>query len=115
MSLSRYPSTATTSHPDILARIVSQYIETSREIVDRIRRAVAAKDAAELRASAHRLKSSSAQLGAVALAADCRELEMMGAGQELGRAGAVLTQFEQHYEAARTALQEELEKGTSSV
>lgn len=102
-------------HPDILARIVSQYIETSREIVDRIRRAVAEKDAAELRASAHRLKSSSAQLGAVALAADCRELEMMGAGQELGRAGAVLTQFEQHYEAARTALQEELGKGTSSV
>ncbi|NJN69624.1 MAG: PAS domain S-box protein [Nitrospira sp.] len=62
-------------HPDILARIVSQYVETSREMVERIRRAVVSKDAAELRASAHRLKSSSAQLGALDLAADCRELE----------------------------------------
>jgi CheY-like chemotaxis protein len=40
-------------HPDIVARIVSQYVETSREIVERIRRAVLSKDAAELRASAH--------------------------------------------------------------
>jgi len=97
-------------HPDILARIVSQYIETSREIVDQIRRAVAATDAAELRASAHRLKSSSAQLGAVALAADCRELEMMGASQQLDRAGEVLGQFEQRYEAACAALKEESAK-----
>ncbi len=97
-------------HPDIVARIVSQYVETSREMVERIRRAVLSKDAAELRASAHRLKSSSAQLGAAALAADCRELEMMGASQQLDRAGAVLGQFEQHYEAACAALQEELAK-----
>ncbi|MDH5740349.1 MAG: ATP-binding protein [Nitrospira sp.] len=102
-------------HPDILARIVSQYVETSREIVDQIRRAVASKDAAVLRASAHRLKSSSAQLGASALAADCRELEMMGASQEFDRAGEVLNQFNQHYEAACAALQEELTKGRAAA
>ncbi|MGE0471818.1 MAG: ATP-binding protein [Nitrospira sp.] len=97
-------------HPDIVARIVSQYVETSRETVDRIRRAVFSKDAAELRASAHRLKSSSAQLGALALAANCRELELMGASQQLDRAGEVLGQFEQRYETACAALQEELAK-----
>ncbi len=97
-------------HPDIVARIVSQYVETSREMVDRIRRAVLSKDAAELRASAHRLKSSSAQLGALALAANCRELEMMGASQQLDRAGEVLGQFDQRYKAACAALQEELAK-----
>jgi hypothetical protein len=35
---------------------------------------------------------------------------MMGASQELGRAGEVLNQFEQHYEAACAALQEALAK-----
>ncbi|MDH4082149.1 MAG: ATP-binding protein [Nitrospira sp.] len=102
-------------HPDIVARIVSQYVETSREMVERIRRAVLVKDAVELRAAAHRLKSSSAQLGASALAADCRELEMMGASQELERAGDVLSRFEQHYEAACAALHEELTKGRSAA
>ncbi len=102
-------------HPDIVARIVSQYVETSREIVERIRRAVLSKDAAELRAAAHRLKSSSAQLGALALAADCRELETLGASQQLDRAGEALNQFDQHYEAACAALQEELTKGRAAA
>jgi CheY-like chemotaxis protein/HPt (histidine-containing phosphotransfer) domain-containing protein len=97
-------------HPDILTRIVSQYLEMSPAMVDRIRRAVLSHDAAELRASAHRLKSSSAQLGASALAADCRELEMMGANQELTRGGDVLSRLEQHYAAACVALQGELDR-----
>ncbi|MBK9307687.1 MAG: response regulator [Nitrospira sp.] len=98
-------------HSDIFTRIVSQYVETSREMVARVRQGVLSKDAAELRAAAHRLKSSSAQLGAVALAADCRELELMGASGELNRAGEVLSRFELHYASACAALQEELEKG----
>ena len=98
-------------HPDIFTRIVSQYIETSQEMVARVRQAVLSKDAAELRAAAHRLKSSSAQLGAVALAGDCRELELMGASGELNRAEEVLSRFELHYESACEALQEELAKG----
>ncbi|GKS65395.1 hypothetical protein YTPLAS72_26990 [Nitrospira sp.] len=98
-------------HPDIFTRIVSQYIQTSQEMVARVRQAVLSKDATELRAAAHRLKSCSAQLGAVALAADCRELELMGACGELNRAGEVLSRFELHYESACGALQEELSKG----
>ncbi len=98
-------------HPDIFTRIVSQYVETSHEMVARVRQAVLSKDAAELRAAAHRLKSSSAQLGAVALAGDCRELELMGASGELNRAEEVLSRFELHYESSCAALQEELAKG----
>lgn len=97
-------------HSDILARILSEYIETSPVMVDRIRRAVLSKNADELRASAHCLKSSSAQLGASVLAADCRELELMGAGQDLGRAHEILSELEQHYTAACTAFRQELKK-----
>ncbi len=96
--------------PDIFARVVSQYIETSQEMVDKIRCAVLSKDAAELHAVAHRLKSSSAQLGACILAAVCRELEMMGASQELGRADETLSKLERNYAAACAALQGELIK-----
>lgn len=96
--------------PDIVARVLTQYVDTSVEIVGWIRRAVLSRDAAQLRAAAHRLKSSSAQLGAAALASDCRELEMMGARQELERADETLRKLERHYAAAYAAFQDEINK-----
>jgi PAS domain S-box-containing protein len=101
--------------PDIVARVLTQYVDTSTEIVDRIRRAVLSKDAAELRAAAHRLKSSSAQLGATALASDCRELEMMGARQELERADETFKKLERHYADACAAFQDEISKGRAAA
>ena len=101
--------------PDIVARVLTQYVDTSTEIVDRIRRAVLSTDAAELRAAAHRLKSSSAQLGATALASDCRELEMMGARGELERADETLKKLERHYADACAAFQDEISKGRAAA
>ena len=97
--------------PDILSRVLSSYIETSRGIMDTIRRAVQTRNAIELHAAAHRLKSSSAQLGASALAADCRELELMGASQVLDRADEILIRLEAHYAEACAAFRDELTKG----
>ena len=97
--------------PNIVTRVLAQYVDTSTEIVDRIRRAVLSKDAVELRAAAHRLKSSSAQLGATALASDCRELEMMGGRGELERADETLKKLERHYADACAAFQDEIGKG----
>jgi DNA-binding response OmpR family regulator len=96
--------------PDIVARVLTQYVDTSPELVNRIRRAVWSKDGVELRAAAHRLKSSSAQVGATALASDCRELEMMGAGQEFERADETLQLLERHYADACAAFQDEISK-----
>lgn len=101
--------------PDIVARIVTQYMDSSPEIIDRIRRAVLSKNAVELRAAAHRLKSSSAQLGATALASDCRELEMMGARRELERADETFKKLEQHYAEACDAFQAEIGKGRAAA
>ncbi|MEQ1681423.1 MAG: ATP-binding protein [Nitrospira sp.] len=101
--------------PDIVARIVTQYMDSSPEIIDRIRRAVLSKDAVELRAAAHRLKSSSAQLGATALASDCRELEMMGARGELERADEMLKNLERHYSAACAAFHDERRNGRAAA
>ena len=101
--------------PDLLARVVSSYLETSPDIVKRIRAAVASQNATELRAAAHRLKSSSAQLGASSVADDCRELEMMGKSQNFAQADEALRRFEAHYLSACTALQAELAKGRAAV
>ncbi|MBI5672194.1 MAG: Hpt domain-containing protein [Nitrospirae bacterium] len=101
--------------PDIVARIVTQYMDSSPEIIDRIRRAVLSQDAVGLRAAAHRLKSSSAQLGAAALASDCRELEMMGARGESERADETLKKLERHYADACAAFQDEIGKGRAAA
>jgi PAS domain S-box-containing protein len=101
--------------PNIVTRVLAQYVDTSTEIVDRIRCAVLSKDAVELRAAAHRLKSSSAQLGATALASDCRELEMMGARGELERADETFKKLERHYADACAAFQDEIGKGRAAA
>ncbi len=102
-------------HPDIVARIVTQYMDSSPEIIDRMRRAVLSKNAGELRAAAHRLKSSSAQLGATALASDCRELEMMGARGELERAEETFKNLERRYADACAAFQDAIGKGRAAA
>ena len=97
--------------PDLVVRVVTSYLETSPDIVDRIRSAARSQNAMELRAAAHRLKSSSAQLGALAVAADCRELEQMGERQDLTHVEEVVARLEQHYAGACVALRGEVTKG----
>ena len=65
-----------------------------------------------LRAVAHRLKSSSAQLGAVAVAARCQELENMGSRKNLVDAEHILAQLQTDYLTACTIFRNEIAKGT---
>lgn len=101
--------------PDIVVRVVTSYLDTSPDIVDRIRSAARSQDATELRAAAHRLKSSSAQLGAMAVSADCRELEQMGERQDLTHVDEVIARLDQHYAEACDALRGEVTKGRTAA
>ncbi len=98
-------------HPDIVVRVVMSYLETSPDIVDRIRSAAQSHNAQDLRAAAHRLKSSSAQLGVMVVSADCRELEFMGERQDLTHVAEVVGRLERHYAEACVALRSEVTKG----
>ena len=51
------------------------YLNDSRTLIEEIRTAVQTQDPVALAKAAHRLQSSSAQLGALATAAHCKELE----------------------------------------
>jgi HPt (histidine-containing phosphotransfer) domain-containing protein len=67
--------------------------------------AIVTGNAEQLRRAAHSLKSNSANLGAMALSARCKELEMMGKAGTLEGADGKLAVVTQGYEQARAALE----------
>ena len=100
------------NRPNVLAAILRKYLDSSRSSVDALHDAVRANNPAALQAIAHRLRSSSAQLGAVAVAARCQELETMGKRKNLIDADHTLAQLQTDYLIACTIFRNEIAKGT---
>lgn len=90
--------------PMILRQIIGNYLEDAPQRLQSIRDAVAAGDATALRQSAHTLRSSSANLGAMNLSNLCKELEMMGRAGTTTDASRWITQVEAEYEKVKVAL-----------
>jgi CheY-like chemotaxis protein len=63
---------------DLMRRVVDTFMTSSREIVTNLREALKAKNPEAIASAAHKLKSSSAQVGAVRLSALCKDLEARG-------------------------------------
>jgi signal transduction histidine kinase/DNA-binding response OmpR family regulator len=94
--------------PNLLSVIIQQYFSSAPQLLESLRYGVQHGDAATVRQTAHSLKSSSAMLGAVALAAHAQELERMGRAQDLHGAEQVLKDLEADYQGAWYALEQEL-------
>jgi two-component system sensor histidine kinase/response regulator len=94
--------------PDLLGKVIAQYFTHAPQLLQTLREAIAKSDAGAVQQAARSLKSSSANLGAVALAALCKDLEMMGRTHALTTATTVFAEIEIAYEAAREALAHEL-------
>jgi PAS domain S-box-containing protein len=88
----------------ILSQIINSYLEDAPHLLQGIRDAVAAGDAQALRQSAHSLRSSSANLGAMNLSNLCKQLEMMGGAGTTTNAHGLITQVEAEYEKVKRAL-----------
>jgi len=69
--------------PDILQKVVGLYLGNSPNLLASLKAAIENNEPEGVRAAAHSLKSSSANLGATSLAALCKLLE------EMGRAGTI--------------------------
>ncbi|MCW5798956.1 MAG: PAS domain S-box protein [Nitrospira sp.] len=102
------------NRPDVLASVLRKYLDNSRDSVDALQDAIRANDPAGLQAVAHRLKSSSAQLGALAVAARCKELEALGAQKNLIEADRILAELQSDYAAACAVFRNEIAKEKSS-
>jgi len=75
-----------------------------------VRESVKQGDGVALCEAAHGLKSSSANLGAIQLAAVCKELEDIGREGRTDAAKALMDRIESEYQSARAALAGELER-----
>lgn len=91
--------------PDILAKAVACYFEDAGGLVSAIREGFAAGDAVAVHRAAHRLKSSSAALGASRLANYCRELEELCRDGELPADNSLADAIENSYQQACIGLE----------
>ena len=80
------------------------YVENAPQLIDAIRRAIAAGDAPALQRSAHTLKGSSASLGAQRMAALCFELEKLGRDGTVEGALPIAAEVEQEFDRVRIGL-----------
>ena len=94
--------------PDMLGKVIDKYLSSSRELLDAMREAIPQRDAATLHRTAHSLKSSSATLGALRLAALCKEAEAMGRTNMLDDMPALWERIQSEYAVVQEALMGEL-------
>jgi CheY-like chemotaxis protein/HPt (histidine-containing phosphotransfer) domain-containing protein len=76
--------------PDLLIRVVDLFVSSSNELIDTMVAASRLDDAVTLAHAAHTLKSSSANVGAMAFAELCAELEAAARGGKTPKALALL-------------------------
>ena len=72
--------------PNLLAKVLGLYSSSSLALTDAIRTATTSNDCESIRQAAHALKSSSANVGAMAFADLCKDVEMAAAAGRLDEA-----------------------------
>lgn len=94
--------------PNPLQKILSLYISNSRQLIQEIRAAVQARDAARLNAGVHQLKSTSLQVGALATAFQAGEIERLARNQQLDASAALLAPLEESVETVCRIIEQAL-------
>lgn len=72
--------------PDVLGRIIDLFYSDAPRLLGELQVAAEASDAQALRLAAHTLKSSCANVGALALSSTCREIEQYARGNDVDSA-----------------------------
>ena len=93
--------------PQMLNKILHQYLEDAPGKISAIAKALLDRDTDALRQASHSLRSSSANLGAVALTDYCKNLEHTARAGKIPDNPETLAELETEYEKAKIALQQE--------
>ena len=96
---------------EFLAEMIDCYLEESPKLLQVMGHAAANDDTAELWRAAHKLKSSSASLGAIILSNLCQELEAIGRAGTTAGTSEILLQLETEYYSVQAALLIERNRG----
>jgi len=91
-----------------LKQVLRTYLKATPSLVAALQDAISRGDASAVRQAAHSLRSSSAAVGALSLAALCKALEDMGRANTLTTAHTLLGRLEAEYAAVCAALEREL-------
>jgi HPt (histidine-containing phosphotransfer) domain-containing protein len=94
-----------TGKPNILQKVIHHYLENTPVLLQNLHEAIENNDTQALRISAHTLKSSSANLGALALSEHCKVLESMGRENHMENAQKLLAEIEANYIPVASELQ----------
>ncbi|MEH2165524.1 MAG: PAS domain S-box protein [Nostoc sp.] len=92
------------------AELIECYLTETAKLVQYISTAIASQDIQTIWKTAHKLKSSSASIGAIALAQLCKVLESQARSSNLENNLELLSLLYQEYEQVKTALEKELAK-----
>ena len=91
--------------PDLVARIVSVFLEESAGRVETLLEGLRGGDAEAAARAAHALKSACGNVGAMRLAALCRDIEAHARANRNAEAATRAAELELEYARARAALQ----------
>ena len=96
------------THPALVARLIDTYMSYGPKAIQQLLAALVSEDIAKLKMTAHSLKSSSANIGAMHLSALCRELEARLKDESVWEAGrnlAAVADIESAFQAVAAALE----------
>ena len=96
----------------LLERVLHAYLADTPPHLQALHTAIAAGNTDQLRKTAHTLKSSSANVGALALSQRCKDMEQLGRNNTTAGAAELLADMERSFQAVRQALGALLEKET---
>ncbi|MBC6432667.1 PAS domain S-box protein [Nostoc sp. HG1] len=90
--------------------LIECYLTETPRLVQDMSAAITTQDTQTIWKTAHQLKSSSASVGAIALAQLCKVLEAQGCSSKLENSLELISQLYQEYEQVKAALEQELAK-----
>ncbi|UMR28536.1 response regulator [Massilia sp. MB5] len=96
----------------LLQRVIHAYVDDTPAHLQTLREAIASLNTGSIRKAAHSLKSSSANVGADALARLCKEMELLGRADSTEGAEKLLSNMEREFQTVRHSLSAILEKET---
>ena len=99
---------------DFLSELIEAYFASSPDLFASMRQAIATGEAPALQRAAHSLKTGSAGFGALAFAAQCKEMEDLGKARALAEAEAKYGALEAAYADVAAAMQAMVESARSA-
>ncbi|HZE97439.1 MAG TPA: Hpt domain-containing protein [Planctomycetota bacterium] len=97
----------TPGEPSFLVELIDIFLKEADGHLEKLRAAFASKDEALFTRSAHTLKGSCGNLGALAMSRICADLQTVGHEADWTRAAVVLPTLEVEYRSVKTELLEE--------